>query len=121
MRAILAAAALIASAAPAWADGRCTDAAALRANLEASQDTWTEVTIEQRAFLAGVFAMNPQTPAGLPYGDKAVLVQKAPPAKGGFVLFIDGPLACDGFPVPDELIAMLKQIEKGEILHEGKI
>ena len=44
---------------------------------------WIELTPAQWQFLRGVYALNPETPAGLPYGDKAVLAQIDNGAGGG--------------------------------------
>lgn len=108
---------------PAYADEpkRCGPIAASRAIIDAAKGSWIELTAEQRAFLEGIFAMNPQTPVGLPYGDKAVLAQRPGRDKGGVVFFIDGDFACDGFPVPEELIQMLVSVGKGDVLHEGRL
>jgi len=76
------------------------------------------VTETQRAFLAGIFAMNPLTPPGLPYGDKAVLVT-GEKATGGLVFFLDDRKACDFMPVPKELIDLLMAIGRGDVAHEG--
>ena len=60
---------------------------------------WIELTPEQWEFMRGIYAMNPETPAGLPYGDKAVLAQ-VDGNSGGLVFFIDGDKACTPMPVP---------------------
>lgn len=53
----------------------------------------TELTLAQWQFLRGVYVLNPNTPPGLPFGDKAVLAQVDGKADG-LVLFIDGEMAC---------------------------
>src|SRR5271154_5775694 len=58
---------------------------------------WIELTDLQRAFLAGIYAMNPNTPSGLPFGDKAVLA-RVKGDDGGVVFFIDGEMACQPMP-----------------------
>ena len=60
---------------------------------------WIELTPEQWQFIRGIYAMNPQTPAGLPYGDKAVLAQ-IDGNNGGMIFFIDGDKACTPMPIP---------------------
>ena len=81
--------------------------------------SWVEVTPEQRLFLAGVYALNPGTPPGLPFGDKAVIA-KIKEDPGALIFFIDGDKACTPMPVPPELVEMLTAIGSGEISHEGQ-
>jgi len=78
---------------------------------------WEELTHEQWQFLRGIYAMNPETPPGLPYGDRAVLAQVAGDT-GGLVFFMDGDLACTPMAIPVELLAMLNAIKDGRIDHE---
>jgi hypothetical protein len=78
---------------------------------------WIELTRDQWQFLRGIYAMNPQTPPGLPYGDRAALAQIAGDA-GGLVFFIDGDKACTPMPVPGELITMMNDVATGTINHE---
>ena len=54
---------------------RCVDASAPKQAAEARHGKWIELTSDQWQFLRGIFAMNPLTPPGLPYGDKAALVR----------------------------------------------
>ena len=71
---------------------------------EARHGKWIELTSEQWQFLRGIYAMNPLTPPGLPYGDKAALV-KIDGNSGGMVFFIDGETkACTPMAVPDQLL-----------------
>lgn len=79
---------------------------------------WAELTTGQREFLDGIYAMNPLTPPGLPYGDRAMLMSE-PGKEGGVVVFIDGDLACTPMPVPKRLIEMLQDVAAGKINHEG--
>jgi hypothetical protein len=72
---------------------RCVDASVPRHAAEARHGKWIELTSEQWQFLRGIYAMNPLTPPGLPYGDKAALV-KIDGISGGMVFFIDGDKAC---------------------------
>jgi hypothetical protein len=111
-------------AAPALADethSRCRPASEPRAIIDAAKGSWVELTSDQRFFLEGIWAMDPQTPAGLPFGDKAALAQAPGRGAGGMVFFIDGDLACDGFAVPDELIQMLRHVGAGDVYHEGQL
>ena len=54
---------------------RCVDALVPKQAAEARHGKWIELTSEQWQFLRGIYAMNPLTPPGLPYGDKAALVK----------------------------------------------
>jgi hypothetical protein len=79
---------------------------------------WIELTSDQWQFLRGIYAMNPLTPPGLPYGDKAALV-KIDGRSGGIVFFIDGDMACTPMAVPDQLLAMMDAVATTKISHEG--
>ena len=81
---------------------RCIDVSVPKQAIAAHNGKWIELTPEQWQFLRGIYAMNPETPAGLPYGDKAVLAQ-VEGNSGGLVFFIDGDKACTPMPVPREL------------------
>lgn len=90
----------------------CTDIEKAKAGM-----VWTEISSAQWQFLRGVFAVNPMTPPGLPFGDRAVLAHVSGEL-GGIVWFIDGDKACDGMPVPPDLIQMLSDVGAGVIEHE---
>ncbi|MFZ0117427.1 MAG: hypothetical protein WAL15_23975 [Xanthobacteraceae bacterium] len=79
---------------------------------------WIELMSDQWQFLRGIYAMNPLTPPGLPYGDKAALV-KIDGNSGGMVFFIDGDKACTPMAVPDQLLAMMDEVATAKINHEG--
>lgn len=118
---LAAALALIASPALALIErhpSRCVDISIPKDAIESRGGKWIEVTKEERLFLSGVYAMNPETPAGLPYGDK-VFLAKIPGGAGGLIFFIDGSKACTPMPVPKELLDMLRDVATGEINHEG--
>ena len=102
------------------ADGpaRCVDASVPKQAAEARHGKWIELTSDQWQFLRGIYAMNPLTPAGLPYGDKAALV-KIEGRTGGMVFFIDGDKACTPMAVPDELLSMMDDVATAKISHEG--
>src|SRR5579859_9358 len=89
-----------------------------KAAIEAHGSQWVETTPDQLQFLRGIYAMNPQTPAGMPYGDKAVLAKAPDASRGGVVFFIDGDRACTPMPVPKELVDMLTDVATGVISHE---
>ena len=97
---------------------RCVDASVPKHAAEAHHGKWIELTSDQWQFLRGIYAMNPLTPSGLPYGDKAALV-KVDGHSGGMVFFIDGDEACTPMAVPDELLAMMDDVAIAKISHEG--
>lgn len=96
----------------------CVDSAGPKTAATAHGASWVTLTSEQRLFLVGIYVMNPQTPAGLPYGDKAALatVEGNP---GGMVFFIDGDKACTPMPVPKEVIDMLREVALDTLHHAG--
>jgi hypothetical protein len=100
------------------AASRCIDASVPKAAVTARNGKWIELTPEQLQFLRGIYAMNPDTPPGLPYGDKAVLAQVEGNA-GGLVFFIDGEKACTPMPIPQELLALMRDVATATINHEG--
>jgi hypothetical protein len=53
----------------------CVDVSVPRNAVIARNGQWIELTSKQWQFLRGVYVLNPQTPPGLPYGDKAVLAR----------------------------------------------
>jgi hypothetical protein len=114
----LAAVAAHAADAPAAAH-RCADVADMRAKVdEGAGGRWIELTELQRAFLAGIYALDPATPPGLPLGDKAALARISG-GSGWAVWFIDGARACDPIPAPEELVDMIRRVGAGEVAHEG--
>ena len=115
---LLVLACLIPSAAMAVESNKCTDIAIPRDAVAAHGGKWIELTHDQWQFLRGIFVLNPLTPAGLPFGDKAVLAQ-VPEENGGVVFFIDGLRACTPMAAPHELVDMLHLVGGGEIAHEG--
>jgi hypothetical protein len=98
--------------------GRCVDISVPKHAIEARNGKWIELTPDQWEFLRGIYAMNPLTPPGLPYGDKAALA-KVDGNSGGLVFFIDGDRACTPMPVPDALLTMMDDIATAKITHEG--
>lgn len=109
-----------ASGAPAWANDAptgCVSVDVPKAAAKSIGATWTNLTSAQWQFLRGIYAMNPLTPAGLPYGDHAALVSRD--GHAGVVLFIDGETACTPMDVPEILMKMLDDVAAGKISHEG--
>lgn len=96
---------------------RCVDVSVPKQAIAARHGKWIELTPDQWQFLRGIYAMNPETPAGLPYGDKAVLAQ-VEGNSGGLVFFIDGDKACTPMPVPHELLIMMHDVATSTINHE---
>ena len=97
---------------------RCVDASVPKHAVETRHGKWIELTSDQWQFLRGIYAMNPLTPPGLHYGDKAALV-RIDGSSGGLVFFIDGDKACTPMEVPDQLLAMMDDVAMANISHEG--
>ncbi|HLW91623.1 MAG TPA: hypothetical protein VKS78_10015 [Roseiarcus sp.] len=97
---------------------RCVDVSVPKHLISERNGSWIELTPDQWQFLRGIYAMNPQTPPGLPYGDRAVLAQLSGDT-GGMIFFIDGDKACTPMPVPGELLAMMRDVATNTINHEG--
>ncbi len=81
---------------------------------------WREGTLAQWQFLRGIYAMNPLTPPGLPYGDTVGWWIREGEDKGAVAYFLDGIMACTPMAMPEELLKLLDQVESGEIPHPGK-
>jgi hypothetical protein len=97
---------------------RCVDVSVPKKTVADHNGKWIELTAEQWQFLRGIYAMNPLTPPGLPYGDKAALA-KVDGNSGGLVFFIDGDKACTPMSVPDTLLTMMDDVATAKIPHEG--
>ena len=97
---------------------KCVDISVSKKAVEQRNGKWIELTSDQWQFLRGIYAMNPLTPPGLPYGDKAALATVDGNA-GGLVFFIDGDRACTPMPVPKELLVMMDDVATAKIVHEG--
>src|SRR5579859_685115 len=97
---------------------RCVDVSVPKSAITARNGKWIQLTPEQWQFIRGVYVLNPQTPAGLPYGDKAVLAE-VDGHDGGMIFFIDGDKACTPMPIPVELIAMMNDVATGVVNHEA--
>jgi hypothetical protein len=98
--------------------GLCVDISVPKGSIAAHDGKWTELTPEQWQFLRGIYAMDPETPPGLPYGDKAVLA-KVEGNDGGLIFFIDGDKACTPMRAPPKLLEMMDDVAAGKIDHEG--
>ena len=107
--------ALCLSAAPAFASAPKPNCIALE-KLQASKGdhtTASPLTTAQFHFLQGVSAALPNTPAGLPLADSAILVRKDG-GEAGYVIWTLGALACGVMEAPAGLIKMLAQIKAGD-------
>jgi hypothetical protein len=80
--------------------------------------TWIELTADQWQFLRGIYVMNPETPPGLPYGDKAVLARMKG-SESGLVFFIDGDKACTPMVAPPQLLVLMEEVAIGSSNHQG--
>ena len=98
---------------------RCVNVSVPKDAIIARNGRWIELTPQQWEFLRGVYVVNPETPPGLPYGDKAVLAQVDGNA-GGLVFFIDGDKACTPMTIPHELLAMMDDVAMAKVSHEAK-
>ena len=98
--------------------GQCVDVSVPKHAIEARNGKWIQLTPEQWVFLRGIYAMNPLTPPGLPYGNKAALA-KVDGNDGGLIFFIDGDKACTPMPVPKTLLSMMDDVATAKINHEG--
>jgi hypothetical protein len=98
--------------------GRCVNISVPKKAIESHNGKWVELTPEQWEFLRGIYAMNPLTPPGLPYGDKAALAT-IDGNSGGMVFFLDGDRACTPMTVPDKLLSMMDDVATAKIAHEG--
>ena len=98
--------------------GVCVDISVPKKAIEAHNGKWIQLTSEQWEFLRGIYAMNPLTPPGLPYGDKAALA-RVDGNSGGLIFFIDGDKACTPMPVPQTLLSMTDDVATAKINHEG--
>jgi hypothetical protein len=96
----------------------CVDISVPKGAIAAHDGKWIALTPAQWQFLRGIYAMNPLTPPGLPYGDKAVLA-KVEGNEGGLIFFIDGDKACTPMRAPQKLIDMMDEVATGKIDHEG--
>lgn len=105
-------------ASPAVAAERCVSISVPQGAIAERHGSWAILSNDEWQFLRGVFVLNPQTSAGLPYGDRVALAT-IPGQKGGLIFFIDGKRACDPMPVPAELLDMLAAVKAKKISHEG--
>ena len=77
-----------------------------------------ELTPDQWQFLRGIYAMNLETPPGLPDGDKAVF-RLGGGDSNGLLFFVDGDKACTPMNAPRGLLSLMDQFVVGDINHQG--
>ena len=97
---------------------QCADVSAPKAIVAAHHGRWIELDANQWQFLRGVYVMNPETPRGLPYGDRAALA-RFDGRVDGIVFFIDGDKACTPMQAPAELLSMIGDVGANSIKHEA--
>ena len=88
---------------------RSVDVATVRAAINGQDGKPIEITPDQWQFLRGVYAMNPEAPPGLPYGDNAVLAQDGGDSDGQ-LFFIDGDKPCAPTHAPPALLSLMERV-----------
>jgi hypothetical protein len=81
----------------------------LRAAINDQDSKPIEITQDQWKFLRGVYAMNPEAPCGLPYGDNAVLAQDCGDADG-LLFFMDSDRLCAPMRAPPALLSLMERV-----------
>ena len=81
----------------------------LRAAINDQGSKPIEITPDQWKFLRGVYAMNPEAPCGLPYGDNAVLALDAGDSDG-LLFFMDGDRLCAPMHAPPALLSLMARV-----------
>lgn len=97
----------------------CEPVDVLKKTLVDHNSSWEDLSHTQWLFLAGIYSMDPSTPPGLPYGDRAVMSRMKGDVGGALIIFIDDNLACTPLPVPAILLKMMQDVEAGVIHHEA--
>ena len=83
----------------------------LRAAINDQDSKPIEITQDQWKFLRGVYAMDPEAPCGLPYGDNAVLAQDGGNSDG-LLFFMDGDRLCAPMHAPPALLALMERVTR---------
>ena len=92
---------------------RCVDLPTVRAATTGEKNKLIELTSDQWQFLRGIYTMNPEAPAGLPDGDKAVL-RLGDGGSTGLLFFVDGDKACTPMNAPPALLSLMDQVAVGD-------
>jgi hypothetical protein len=114
--------ALFASSVPAMAANKavppiCNTLAKTKALLGA-HTSFSPVTPSQFHFLQGLYVALPNTPAGFPPGNGALLVQRDG-EEGGMILWTRGPLVCSPLGLSPTVVKMLEKINSGTLDEDG--
>jgi len=88
---------------------RSVDVTTVRTAINGQDGKPIEITPDQWQFLRGVYAMNPEAPPGLPYGDNAVLAQDGGDSDGQ-LFFIDGDKSCAPMYAPPALLSLMNRV-----------
>ncbi len=97
---------------------QCVDVSKPKATVAALHGHWVDLDASQWEFLRGVYAMNPETPLGLPFGDRAALARFDGDPRG-IVFFIDDKKACTPMLAPPEILSMVADVAARAIKHQG--
>ena len=89
------------------------DVTTARAAINGQDGKPIEITPDQWQFLRGVYAMNPEAPPGLPYGDNAVLAQDGGDSDGQS-FFIDGDRPCAPTHAPPALLSLMERVTRAD-------
>jgi hypothetical protein len=92
---------------------RCVDLPTARAATTSETNKLIELTSDQWQFLRGIDSINPEAPAGLPDGDKAVL-RLGDVDSTGLLFFVDRDKACTPMNAPPALLSLMEQIAVGD-------
>ena len=96
----------------------CADLTTTEDQIKALNGRLTQLTQDQWQFLRGIYAMSPDTPPGLPYGDKAMLVQ-IDGNESGLILFVDENKVCTPMRAPPALLTLIREVAAGSVNHDG--
>lgn len=107
-----------ARAADGTAKPSCTAIDGPKAAIQAKHGRWITVTTDQWEFLRGIYAGSPDTPPGLPPGDRAVLAQPAG-EEAGVIFFIEGQLACAPMTASAKFVQLLREVDTDNVVHVG--
>lgn len=75
--------------------------------------SWQPLPHNVFLFLQGAYYSAP--PRSFPKGDSAVLAKMA---GENIVYFIDGPMACSPFHIPDDMVDAFGKVANGEVFHD---
>ena len=102
---------------PEFAD-RCVDLPTVRAATTGEKNKLIELTSDQWQFLRGIYTMNPEAPAGLLDGDKAVL-RLGDGDSTGLLFFVDRDKACTPMNASPALLSLMEQLAVGNTNHQA--